>query len=197
MKTLNLCVITLAASISLSAQNSSPKFELPELHTIKTVTLSPSYSCRPSDEFQRGYQNTAMFLSAYSKLRNSPDLLFNGACRSENYFEASTAGDDMSLIADLGTGVSLEDVSAHRAFNFKRVHSSAAYSKFVQAAKVELGHTYAVLLNGREKRGLFIFTVLSYVPNEKVELRYAVKAYQIMPSGQIVSSGFDWEKTND
>ena len=197
MKALSLCVITLAASISLFAQNSGPKFELPELHTIKTATLSPSYSCRPSDEFQRGYQNTALFLAAYSKQRNSPDLLFNGACGSENYFDASTAGDDMSLIADLGTGISLEDVSAARAFNFKRVHSSAAYSKFVQAAKVELDHTYAVLLNGRAKRGLFIFTVISYVPNEKVELRYAVKSYQIMPGGQIVSGGFDWDKTND
>ncbi|HEU0143145.1 MAG TPA: hypothetical protein VFQ47_00010 [Nitrososphaera sp.] len=190
-------VINLVASISLFAQSSTQKFELPELHTIKTITLSPSYSCRPSDEFQRGYQNTALFLSAYSKQRNSPDLLFNGACRSEDYFEASTAGDDMSLIADLGANVSLEEVSASRAFNLKRVHSFAAYSRFVQAAKVEPSHTYAVLLNDREKRGLLIFTVVNYVPNEKVELRYAVKSYQIMPSGQIVSSGFDWERTNN
>jgi hypothetical protein len=190
-------VITLIASIFLFAQNSAQKFELPELHTIKTITLSPSYSCRSSDEFQQGYQNTALFLSAYSKQRNSPDLLFNGACRSEDYFQASTAGDDMSLIADLGADVSFEEVSASRAFNLKRVHSYAAYSKFAQAVRVEPNHTYAVLLNGRDKRGLFIFKIVSYVSNERVELRYAVKSYQIMPSGQVISPGFDWERTNN
>jgi hypothetical protein len=192
-----LLVIALATAISLSAQNTTQKLGLPALHTIKTETLSPSYSCRPSGEFQRGYQKTALFLSAYARQRNSPDLLFNGACRAEDYFQASTAGDDMSLIADLGANVPLEDVSASRAFNLNRVHSAAAYSRFVQAVQVELNHTYAVLLNESDKRGLFIFTVVSYVPNEKVELRYVVKSYQVMPDSQIVSPGFDWERTNN
>ncbi|MDQ3649380.1 MAG: hypothetical protein M3458_03695 [Acidobacteriota bacterium] len=189
-------LIMLSASISLFAQNADKRFELPELHTIKTVTLSPSYSCRSSVESQQGYQNTALFLSAYSKQRNSPDLLFNGACRSEDYFLASTAGDDMSLIADLGTDVPLEEVSASRAFNLKRVHSYSEFSKFVKAVKVELNHTYAVLLNESDIRGLFVFRVVGYVPNEKAELRYAVQSYQIMPNGQIRSEGFDWEKAN-
>src|SRR5688500_8951387 len=137
MRKLSLCVvITFVASVSGLAQNSIQKSDLPDLHKIKTVTLSPSYSCRSADEFQRGYQNTALFLTAYSKQINSPDLLFNGACRSEDYFHAATAGDDMSLIADLGANVSLEEVSASRAFNLKRVHSAADYSKFVQSAKV-------------------------------------------------------------
>ena len=190
-------IMTLAASVSLLAHNVAQKYELPELHTIKTVTLSPSYSCREKDQSKQGYGNTALFISAYSKQRNSPDLLFNGACRSEDYFEASTAGDDFSLIADLGAEVSLEELSASRAFNLKRVHSYAEYSKFVQATKVELNHTYAVLLNESDKRGLFLFKVTEYVPNEKVVLKYAVKLYQIMPSGQIRSEGFDWEKSNN
>ncbi len=189
-------VIAFLASISVFAQNQTKKLELPELHSIKTITLKPSYSCRPTEEFQRGYQKSALFLSAYSKQRNSPDLLFNGACRSQDYFDASTAGDGMSLIADLGTDVSLEEVSASRAFNLKRVHSSAAYSKFVRSANVEPNHTYAVLMNESDKRGLLIFTVINYIPNQKVELRYTVKSYQITPSGQIVSPGFDWERTN-
>ena len=189
-------IITLAASVSLLAQNVAPKFELPELHTIKTATLSPSYSCRSSNEFQKGYENTTLFLSAYSK-QHSPDLLFDGACKSEDYFKATMAGDSFSLIADLGIDISLEEISASRAFNLKRIHSYAEYSKFVQAAKVELNHTYAVLLNEWNKRGLFIFKVIEYVPNEKVVLRYAVKSYQIMPNGQIRSEGFDWKKTNN
>lgn len=201
MKVLRIVVITLVAAISMFAQgsgpkqNSSPKLELPELHTIKTVTLSPSYGCRSHKDFQRGYQNTALFLLPSSR-PSSPDLLFNGACKSEDFFEAAVAGDDMSLIADLGAGVSIDDVTAIRAFNLERVHSWAAYSKFVRSVKVEPNHTYAVLLNGRYKRGLFIFSVVRYTENEKVELRYAVKAYQIVPGGYIGSPGFDWEKAS-
>ncbi len=190
-------IVGLAASVSVFAQNVAQKFELPDLHTIKTITLSPSYSCRERDEFRQGYGNTALFLSAYSKQRNSPDLLFNGACRSEDYFHASTAGDDMSLIADLGETVPLDDISASRAFNLKRVHSFAEYSKFANSVKVEAHHTYAVLLNESDKRGLFVFTVVNYVPNGRVELRYAVKSYQIVPDGQVVSAGFDWERKNN
>ena len=198
MKNFGLSVlVVLVASISLVAQNTNQKYELPELHTIKTVTLSPSYSCRSSVESQQGYQNTALFLSAYSKQRNSPDLLFNGACKAEDYFMASTAGDSFSLFADLGAEVSLEEVSASRAFNLKRVHSYAEFSKFAQAVKIKLNHTYAVLLNESDKRGLFVFKVVSYVPNERVELRYAVKSYQIMQTSQIRSEGFDWEKANN
>lgn len=192
-----LVALSLVAAISLSAQDPTPKIELPELHTIKSITLSPSYSCRPTDEFHRGYENTALFLAPFSKQRNSPDLLFNGACKGEDYFQSSTAGDDMALIADLGKNVPLEELSASRAFNLKRVHSWPEYSKFVQSTKVQLDHTYAVLLNKGEIRGLFIFKVVSYVPNESVELKYAVKSYQILPDRRhLVSAGFDWEKGN-
>ncbi len=195
MKTFGLSVFFLLVStVALFAQNASQDPGLPELHTIRTVTLAPSYSCRSADEFQKGYANSALFLSAYSKRRNSPDLLFNGACRSDDDFQASTAGDDFSLIADLGTEVSLEEVSASRAFNLKRVHSYAEYSKFSDTVKVVANHTYAVLLNESDKRGLFIFKVVEYVPNKKVVLRYAVKSYQITPSRGVRAEGFDWEK---
>ena len=198
MKTFGLSVFFLLVStVSLFAQNASQSPGLPELHTIRTVTLAPSYSCRSADEFQKGYANSALFLSAYSKRRNSPDLLFNGACRSDDDFHASTGGDDFSLIADLGTEVSLEEVSASRAFNLKRVHSYAEHSKFSDTVKVVANHTYAVLLNESDKRGLFVFKVVEYVPNEKVVLRYAVKSYQITPSGGVRAEGFDWEKRSN
>ena len=195
MKTfvLGVCLLFIATA-SASAQNSAQNFGLPELHTIKTVSLSPSYSCRAGEN---GYANTALFLSAYSKQLNSPDLLFNGACKSSDYFQASTAGDDFSLIADLGPDASLEEVSASRAFNLKRVHSYPEYSKFVNAIQVVANHTYAVLINESDIRGLLIFKVVDYVPNQKVVLQYAVKSYQIMPRGQIRAPGFDWDKTNN
>jgi len=177
-------------------QDTKNKYGLPTLHVIRQQTLSPSYSCRPVEEFQQGYQNTALFLSDYSKRRNSPDLLFNGACRSdENRFDVSTAGDDMALIADLGAEVSIEDVTAHLAFSLQNIASLAAYSKFTRSAVVMLDHTYAVLINKSEIRGLFIFTVVGYEKNAQVDIKYVVKSYQIINQVE-ESKGFDWEKKN-
>jgi hypothetical protein len=197
MKRLLLAAIAVGVlGVLAGGQSSNPSFELPALHHIKEIVLSPSYSCRPSEEFGKGYEGTALFLSDFARRQGDPDLLFNGACGSEDYFEAATAGDDMSLIADLGAGVQLDELSASRAFNLRRVHSFPAYSKFARAVKVEAGHTYAVLLNARDKRGLFVFTVTEYVPNKKVGLRYAVESYQVTPGGQILSPGFQWEQSN-
>src|ERR1043166_4793909 len=192
MKTVGLSIILLLIlTVSAVAQSATQNFGLPELHTIKTVTLSPPYSCRSREQFQKGYQSTALFLSAYSKQRNVPDLLFNGACKSGNYFQPGTT---FSLIADLGSEVELSDVSVLRALNLKRVHSFAEYSKFVQAVDVEIDHTYAVLLNEDDMRGLFVFKVVEYVPDERVVLKYAVKSYEVIPTRGIRSEGFDWEK---
>ena len=191
-------LLTLATIVMISAPFDSQKTEsalgLPELHTIKTAILSPPYGCRSREAFRRGYETTALFLSNYSVDRNAPDLLFNGACGSDDFFEASTAGDDMSLIADLGN-VPLEEVTAMKAFNFKGVNSPDLYSKFTQNAKVEANHTYAVLLNKSAIRGLFIVSVTSFEPDQKVELRYAVKEYQVL-NVRGRSEGFDWSAKN-
>ncbi|HEY0320829.1 MAG TPA: hypothetical protein VGC66_07750 [Pyrinomonadaceae bacterium] len=192
MRKLVFIAVLILVGMSASADQN---YNLPELHLIKTATLAPCYSCRTPEEFQKGYSTTALFLSDYSKRRNSPDLLFNGFRGGEDYFEASTAGDDMALIADLGAEVSVEKVSAHAAFNLRNVHSYPDFTKFSSVAKVEKNHTYAVLLNKGEVRGLFIFTVVSYVPNERVDLRYAVKEYQILDV-KASSTGFDWVREN-
>ena len=195
MKTLGLSIVLLViVTVSSAAQSATQNFGLPELHSIKTVTLSPPYSCRSSEQFQKGYESTALFLSGYSKQRNIPELLFNGACKSANYFQPGTT---FSLIADLGSEVALNEVSASRAFNLRRVASFADYSKFIQAANVEINHTYAVLLNEDDIRGLFIFKVVEYVPDEKVVLQYAVKSYQVTPARGVRSDGFDWDKRSN
>lgn len=183
-------LVMLAASVSAD-QN----YNLPELHVLKSVTLAPCYSCRSQEDFQKGYSNTALFLSDYSKRRNSPDLLFNGFRGGEDYFEASTAGDDMALIADLGAEVSIEKLTAHNCFNLRGVHSYPDYARFARVVKVEKNHTYAVLLSKAQIRGLYVFTVVNYVPNERVDLRYAVKEYQIMDV-KASSAGFDWGREN-
>jgi hypothetical protein len=190
MKPLLALALLLVVFAPIAGQDRKPALGLPELHTIKSATLSPSYSCRSEEDFHTGYANTALFLSTYSHDRNSPDLLFNGACDAKNYFQ----GNDLSLIADLGR-VPLEEVTAHSAFNFKNVHSFDLYSRFTQEAEVKAGHTYAVVINEYEIRGLFVFTVFDYAPNKSVDLLYAVKQYQVMKV-QSESPGFDWSTKN-
>ena len=135
----------------------------------------------------------ALYLSDLARKRNSPDLLFNGACESEDYFEAATAGDSMSLIADLGEGVAIEQTTAARAFNVRNVASFPDYSKFARNVKVLAGHTYAVLLNDRERRGLFVFVVDKHSPNKEVSIRYAVRSYSIFTSGAVHAGDFKWD----
>ncbi len=156
---------------------------LPVLHKINTVTLTTSYSCDGS------YYKSAVFLSSYSKNRNSPDLLYNGACGSPDYIEASTAGDDFSLIADLGD-VDLEKVTASKAFNFDRVVGGD--NIFKETARVKLNHTYAVLTSKDDIRSLIIYKVISYNPNGELILKYAVKSYSIQRSLE-EASGFSWD----
>jgi hypothetical protein len=175
----------LAVFIALAhAQTPATPPGLPALHAVKAATLSPSYSCRSKEEFDKGFRNTALFLSTHGVETNSPDLLFNGACGAENYFDVTFAGDDMSLIADLGA-VPIEQVTTQKAFN--------SVNRFTREAKVEQGHTYAVVVNQTDRRGLFVFSVDQYVPDQKVVLRYDVKDYQITER-VAQSAGFDWGK---
>jgi hypothetical protein len=153
--------------------------------------LRPSYSCDPSGESRPGYGNTALFLSGYSRQRNNPELLFNGACGVENYFDVNTAGDDMSLIADLGADVPVETLTAQQVFNLKGAFSFADYTAFAWVAKIVQGHTYAVAINHDDRRGLFVFSVVRFVPDLRVDLRFAVKDYQIQLTSNR-SPGFDW-----
>ena len=80
MKSLILSITLGGLGLFYSVQSSDMTFELPTLHQIKEVTLSPSYSCRAPAEFGRGYENTALFLSDFAHRHSGPDLLFNGAC---------------------------------------------------------------------------------------------------------------------
>ncbi|MDT4898040.1 MAG: hypothetical protein QOH25_3117 [Acidobacteriota bacterium] len=198
-----IAALLLGATSTAVAQNiTNQDYGLPELHVIKTVALAPTYSCRSQEEFQKGYQGTALFLSDYSRRRNSPELLFNGACRSADYFEALGAGFDMSLIVDLGAELQLENLTAQDVFHIYYQRSSLTSpdtkqtpSALRQDVKVVPDHTYAVFLNKSEIRGLLVFTVTKHIPSQQVELKYAVKDYQIIDV-RAQSSGFNWEQTN-
>ena len=167
----------------------SRDYGLPELHKITSATLSPSYSCRPEQEFQKGFQQTALFLSAYSKERNAPELLFNGACKSADNFEAATAGDDLDLVADYGKWP-IDDLTAQQVFSpQRRVGAEANFSRTVPVVE---GHTYGLLINKPDVRGFFFFQVIRHVQNQKVEVKYVVEDYQILnPSTQ--APGFGWD----
>lgn len=168
---------------SLSTQSIS---DFPELHKIEVYTFQAPYSCKGD------YSKSALFLSSYSKQRNSPDLLFNGACNSPLYIEASTAGDDFSLISDLGD-VSLESVSASKSFNYDR--TVGMDNTFKANMPVIEGHTYSVLISKSEIRALYVLKVDKILPNGMMVIRYAVKSYSIQKTVN-ESPNFDWEKGN-
>lgn len=173
-------------------QGKQESFGLPELHKIKTAMLGPTYSCRSKQEFRKGYDTTALFLSTYSDDSNAPDLLFNGACGAQDYFQGSTAGDDMSMIADLGV-VPLENVTSQ--YVVANRDQQGEFTKFSREANVRAGHTYALLIDKSHVRGLLVFKVVAYEPNKKVDLQYAVKEYQLL-NVRAESEGFDWAAKN-
>ena len=162
---------------------------LPELHRIRTATLSPSYSCRSEEEFQKGYENTALFLSKYSLRRNSPELLFNGACKTWDYLQ----GHGLDVIADLGD-VPIEELRPDHVFNVKRVHERANYTRFSSIADPVVGHTYAELISQGDIHGFLYFRITAYVPSQKVELKYVVAQYELFRQTE-ASPGFDWNST--
>jgi len=182
----------LLLSSALATVNPAP--EVPALYKIQEVALSPSYSCQ-GDNFN-GYRGPALFLTAESRRRNAPVLVFNGACGSEDEFDVALAGDDMSLIADLGENVPLQKVDAARAFNLLRVHRDDAYSSFRQVARAVAGHTYAVLLNSSERRGLIVFQVVSLAHNASTSIRYAVLSYEVLRP-EATAEGFSWGRSAD
>jgi hypothetical protein len=147
----------------------------------RTVTLTPSYSCRSAADFSQGYQNTALFLSASMKYLNSPDLLFNGACGSEDYFQSSTHGDNRSLVADLASGSVTPEILAINSSKAQLDARALDKLGFKQDAMVVPGHTYAALLDKHGVRALFVFTVNDYVKNTLVSISYEVLDYRIAP----------------
>src|SRR5579864_1106134 len=136
-------------------QQKQEDFGLPELHRINTITLSPSYSCRPPGDFELGYEDTALFLSDYSRRRKEPELVFNGACGAHDNLQG--VSNSYGVIADLGE-MPLEKLTAHLIFNTRNVASFDLYSKFAASVPVRLHHTYAVLTHSPASRSMFVFT---------------------------------------
>lgn len=168
--------LTLAAPQSTGVDRPAPS-TLPELNRVRAIALSPAYSCRPKEEFARGYEGTALFLSEASRAINTPDLLFDGACGSNNYFQVATSLGDFGLIADIGLGKSLAGLSEERALNYVGLAGSEVDTRFAPSAYIATGHTYVVVLNRREVRGLYALTVTRFEPDKRVEFSYVVLSY--------------------
>ena len=162
-----------------------PLTGMPALNVAMTATLSPPYSCNGS------YAGSGLYVTQDTQA--DPELLLNGACGSQDYFDVNLSGDDMSLIADLGPNLPLASVTTQRVFNLKNVFTFADFTQFSSVAPVVQGHTYAALINTDYRRALIVFTVTSFVPDQQAALEYEVKDYQIN-SGIHSSPGFSWNK---
>ena len=172
-------VITLALVVVTASQAQLPD-TAPQIGVKRTVELSPSYSCRPTTEFRRGYERTALFLSDEMRKVNSPDLLFNGACGSENYFQAATHGANDSLVADLGVNVTTGELRRLGRLDARQDRVALTKMGFDRTAAVVPGHTYAILLHKHGVRGLFAVSVTKHEQDKRVELTYEVVEYQVI-----------------
>lgn len=192
MKSLLLASMLLIAAASSPLQNpQNPQgLDLPELHKIRKTTLSPNTGCRSKEDSQPGYGAAALYLSKDSR---GPELLFYGGCGSRDLLTINMNGGDMNLIADMGK-VQLEDLSADQPF-ILLLDSREPSVKFTFEAQIELGHTYAVLVNKSYERALFYFTVTGYLQNKRLDLRYAVEDFQLTTT-KVQSPGFSWDAKN-
>jgi hypothetical protein len=192
MKFLLLASMLLIAAASSPLQNpQNPQgLDLPELHKIHKATLAPNYGCHLKEG--TGYGPAALYLSKNSR---GAELLFNGGCGpgSRDNLTINMDGGDMNLIADMGK-VQLEDLSADQPF-ILYLDSGEPSVKFTFEAQIELGHTYAVLVNKTFERALFYFTVTGYLQNKRLELRYAVEDFHLA-TAKVQSPGFSWDTKN-
>ncbi|UJR10723.1 hypothetical protein I4U23_014913 [Adineta vaga] len=143
---------------------------LPQLNVIKQASFKYSYSCQSPP---LRYQDCALFLTDKSVAMNAPELLYNGACGSNDYFEAMFAGSDFGVLTDI-VG---ED------------------NQFFKDIPVVKGHTYAAVLARRNNRALFVFRVESYQRNGPLTISYAVKQYSVIES-VTEAPGFSWTAPN-
>ncbi|PWT89170.1 MAG: hypothetical protein C5B55_11850, partial [Blastocatellia bacterium] len=110
---------------------------------------------------------------------------FNGACRSENYFESSTHGGNYSVVADLSNGLSGDQLVSLMKLDAQRDAELLKKMGFKHETPVKLGHSYAVLLQKEGVKGLFVFTVTRFVPDQRVEIKYRVIEYQLPEEARV------------
>src|SRR5215467_14215592 len=128
MKSLLPVALMLLIAAPSIPQKSPEDLGLPELHKIQRVILSPSYGCRSTEDPQTGYAGSALFLTDHSRRINGPELLFNGACKSPDFFSVATAGDDIDTITDYGD-IPLTDLAPSDLFGWRRSKSGALFTQ--------------------------------------------------------------------
>ena len=170
----NTRVRMLGLVLALAPHAWGHQITLPELNTVLPFHFSKPYSCSMS------YNTSALFLSSASLERASPELLYNGPCDEPSYFQASTAGDDFSLIADVGE-LDIVNATSSRAFSWPNVVGKD--NTFKNQAAVVVNHLYAVLLTKSEFRALFWVKVSAdFKPNRPhggLDITYAVRSYSV------------------
>lgn len=171
--------------LTVSHINGQMPDNLPQIGVRQTITFSPTYSCRSSEEFhQKGYEGTALFLSDAMKRLNNPDLVFNGACNSKNYFQIGQGG-NFALIADLGRNTITPHLLSLISIKGRSKSQNLKKLGFKQKVPIVAGHTYAAIVDKKEARGLFVLTVTDFIPDNRVKFSYEVLEYQVLQNGWV------------
>lgn len=162
-------------------------------HAICPATLTGVYSCKGT------YATSALFLSRYNTDFNYPDILLNGSPQVNGScarldFEAALAGDDMTMISDLGN-VPIASVSAVKAFNY--VRTVGHDSNFTGSVLLEPKHTYALMSMRKYTRSLLVFSVDSVSSPDTVPVQMStVSLLYELTKVTAQAPGFDWTKPN-
>jgi len=134
-----------------------------------------------------------MFMTAYNFNLNHPELLYNGACGSQDYFQCDTAGDDFCMISDLGN-VNITEVTAMKAFDWTWTVDGQNIFKY-NSADIVVGHAYAFLLSRSDLRTLYVVSVENQVQDGECNIYWVALSYSIITQSE-VAPGFSWDEDN-
>jgi len=176
--------VVLALALFVTTR-SAQDLGLPKLQQTCVAKFSVSYSCGGN------YLLSALFLSTYSKQRNEPELLYNGACGSAASFDTSTAGADWGLIMDFGVD-NLTTFSANNFWGKMREYTRNPFERGGVTAQVD--HVYGVFNVHSDIQAMWVFKIDDWVPpNGAMTISFSVLRYQVATS-ITESPGFDWQK---
>lgn len=159
---------------------------LPTLLQLQTYEFTNTFGCG-------SFESGAMYLSKYSKISNTAELLLEGSCTQTPFVIATSAGNtdlnDLAFISSFGM-IPLENISFQDA-----IALIPPYTLTLSPSQVvlQVNHSYLVVNSFRNLRSYWAFTVDDIIYNgssRTVRLSYAVYLYEVFLD-QIITPGFN------
>eukprot|EP00040_Diaphanoeca_grandis_P011242 m.57580 g.57580 ORF g.57580 m.57580 type:complete len:183 (+) comp22409_c0_seq1:145-693(+) len=156
----------------------------PQLNTITTRTITSSYSCGT----RTMADSCLTFDSSQAPGADNCDVLLNGGCGDDTYFQVNLAGAEMGFISNIGD-VALENITSY-------VAMTPGVTGFLQSQNVVVGEVYVMILARSDHRAMFIMKVTSSNSTTGgLTAQTAVRLYESLDVTK-QSPGFSWDANN-